>query len=92
MREVLFDADEMFPVADAIGCFSVTIPIIDDNINEADQVFIIHLNLAQENLGAITLSRNKSLIWINDDDCKLCTATVTVQISIGNYMYYYDDI
>ena len=46
------------------------IRIIDDNINEADQVFVIQLSLEPEvlNKGAITLSRNISLVWIMDND------------------------
>lgn len=56
-------------------CKSISVPIIDDAINEADQFFVIHLNIIIVDFRIdpekITLSRNVSLGWIIDDDCEL---------------------
>ena len=51
-------------------CDDVRIPIIDDHVNEADQVFVIQLSLEPGvlNEDPITLSRDVSLVQIKDND------------------------
>ena len=54
------------------NCHHCHINITNDNINEANEVFIIQLTLANSlNPNLITLSRNTSIGVIADDDCKL---------------------
>ena len=49
------------------------IPITNDNVNEAEQVFVVHLILINSsNPGSIdVMYRSSSLCRIIDDDCKL---------------------
>ena len=49
------------------------IPIENDDINEEDQVFVVHLHIPALSQSVdlndiITLSRSVSLGWIKDDD------------------------
>ncbi len=63
-----FEADEtyMWPQYDNIAYFNVT----DDNINEADQIFILHLELenAYMNGNVLLQRRQNSLCRIIDND------------------------
>ena len=57
-----------------MDCFPVSIPITNDDINEAEQDFAIQLSVAMLNVpysGRITLSQNVSLARIIDDDREL---------------------
>ena len=75
----LSDSDDADILSFDNGCFSTDILINDDNTNEANQTFVIALNLlTQDNLenqleGYITSSRNVSIGWIIDDDRKFNT-------------------
>ena len=61
-------------------CLPVRIEITDDDINEAEQMFVIQLSLVTvpfgiQNLDMITLSRNVSLGRIIDNDRELHFST-----------------
>ena len=68
------DGDVFFPDENFLQepCFEIYIPIIDDDINEANQVFVIQLSLSLVQgvltQRAITSFRNVSLVWIVDND------------------------
>ena len=71
-----------YSVEDGISfdCLRVCIEITDDDINEAEQMFVIQLSLVAvpfgiQNLDMITLSRNVSLVRIIDNDRELCYLT-----------------
>ena len=56
-----------------VDCITVSIPIANDDVNEAQQDFVIQLSVVSLNVqdhGRISLSRNVSLARIIDDDRK----------------------
>lgn len=65
---IRFFSDEY--ISSPWNCHSACIPVIDDNINEANQVFVIQLSLEPEvlNEDPITLSHNVSLVQIIDNN------------------------
>ena len=82
------------------NCFTIAIPINDDDINEADQVFAIALSLPTDvdYQDSITLSQNVSIGWIIDDDRKFdcqnyaynhrCLDELIYECSCYNNIYY----
>ena len=72
------------------GCFITNIPINNDNINEADQVFVITLNLPNDLENQferyVTLSRNVSIGYIMDDDRKF--AILCAWLIIIHFIHY----
>lgn len=65
---VIFEADE---IGASINNVSVSVPIFDDEIDEAEaEVFVVDLTLASSNVNnnQIAISRRSSLCAINDDD------------------------
>lgn len=87
----------------SIDCFPVMFYITDDDINEADQLFVFQLNLMLiqvEKQGSVVSSRNASLGKIIDDDRKcyyinllLCLyMQVHVQFNYTTYSVYTTNI
>ena len=62
-----------------VDCIPVSIPITNDDVNEAQQDFVIQLSVVSLNVedhGRISLSRNISLARIIDDDRKQCMTLI----------------
>ena len=71
MLTVIFEPDEF---GDAINDVSVPVPIVDDEIDEAqEEVFVVDLTLSSSINNQITISRRSSLCRINDDDGEYAT-------------------
>lgn len=61
-----------------VDCQNAYVPIADDDVNEAEQVFGVHLSIVPlnvQNPGKITLSQNASLAKIIDDDREFQTSS-----------------
>lgn len=79
-----FQDEDVFQV----DCLPVYIPITNDDVNEAEQVFSLQLSVVSlnvQNPGTITLSRNLSLARIIDDDRKFNIADI-----LPNYFSFRD--
>lgn len=66
-----------------VDCIPVSIPITNDDVNEAQQDFVIQLSVVSLNVqdhGRISLSRNVSLARIIDDDRKQCMTLIYTNI------------
>ena len=77
---ITFSPDELYP---EYNCLTVEIQVTDDDINEANQVFVVYINVdgyvfpyenpSEDIHPLITISRNISLVWITDNDGKYIT-------------------
>lgn len=91
---MVFEADETGEQQNSI---IVQVPIVDDDVNEADEeVFVVSLSLSEPN-DRVSIARNSSLCRITDDDSKclllhLIVQVLTSQLTIVIHVHIYSSI
>lgn len=67
MRQTFIFYPNIMNIPDVM-CESAVIHIIDDDINEADQTFVVQINVVPEIVDLITMTVNFSIVQIIDND------------------------